>query len=126
LSSSNYQSLLGGKTGSGSITCTGMNAGTYAASITVSSDASYITVSAGGSTASCGEGYVCNGYGCTTPNGTYTLISQNSGGVRYQKAQYLGIYSYFTINLDTTGWSGSKTGSPSYGGTASLAGVFTN
>lgn len=126
LSSSNYQNLLGGKTGSGTLTCTGTSPGTVAASITVASDASYITVSAGGSNASCGEGYTCNGYGCTSPNGVYALVSQTSAGVRYQKAQYLGIYSYFTINLNTTGWSGNKSGSPSYGGTAVLNGVFTN
>ena len=123
--------MFGGKTGSGSITCSGgygggMGTGTYWANITVASDASNISVGTGAAPSNCIEAFACNSYGCETPNGTYSIIFQNAGGVTYQKSQYLGIWSYLTITLTTTGWSGYKTGNPSYGDAVNFTGVFTN
>lgn len=81
------------------------NGSTYV-NITVSSDSQSINVSVGGNSSSCYNMYSCNGYGCSNPNGVYSLIAYTSSGLQYQKYMGLGVGAVNNIYLTNSGFTG--------------------
>lgn len=101
--------MVSDQTLSGSAPCrtsAGQANGSTSVNITVASDSQSISVSVGGNINSCYNMYACNGYGCSNPNGVYTLVGYSASGLQYQKYMGLGVGAVNNIYLTNSGFSG--------------------
>lgn len=84
----------------------GSSTGSTYVNITVASNSQSINVSVGGNSSSCFNMYACNGYGCSNPNGIYTLVGYSASGLQYQKYMGLGVGAVSNIYLTNSGFTG--------------------